>query len=186
VIKCPSCLQGIHRGAAHCPHCGFELAQADARYGAALRWPCFHDAAGLVRSAQRYRLGRLWSRFERRFPQLSLAVATLPAGPEDLREHAFWLLNRVEFDDWPEDRPRTGLVLLVMDAQAKAATLAWGYLLDGHLSESDTFQILRRAHAYWLEERYGDGILRVIEQLELTLMRRSRQAQRQGRRVEAA
>jgi hypothetical protein len=46
------------------------------------------------------------------------------------------------------------------------------------LEESDTFECLCRAHAYWLEERYADGIVRALAHLEVILCKRSRQAKK--------
>lgn len=183
MVKCPSCVQAIHRGAAACPHCGFDLARADGRFGSpAPSGRLLNDSAGLVRSAERRRVGRLMAGFAARFPQLSFALHTGSRTGADLREFAFWLLNRGEFIDLPEDRDPSGIVLLALDAEAHMATLCWGYRIDEHLSEADSFHILSRAHAYWVEERYGEGIERVIEQLAFVLIRRSRKARRRERK----
>jgi hypothetical protein len=50
--------------------------------------------------------------------------------------------------------------------------------LDPFLEEADTFECLSRAHAYWLEGRYADGILKVLTHLDGILCKRSRQARR--------
>ena len=182
-MKCPSCLQAIHRGASACPHCGFDLAGADRRFGTeGPACELLNDRAGLIRSMDRKRLTRMLTGFLARFPQLAFAVHTGSGAGKDLREFAFWLINRGRFVDLPDDRSPSGIVLLAIDADAHAATLCWGYLIDEHLSEADTFQILSRAHAYWVEERYGEGIERVIEQLVLVLIRRARRARRLERR----
>lgn len=181
MMKCPSCVQAIHRGAGSCPHCGFDLARAELRFGTeSPEGRLLNDRAGLVRSAGRRRIGRLMAGFSARFPQLSFALHTGSGAGPQLREFAFWLLNRARFVDLPEGRDASGIVLLAIDADAHLATLCWGYRVDEHLTESDTFHVLSRAHAYWVEERYGEGIERVIEQLALVLIRRSRQARRRG------
>ncbi|MCH7225265.1 hypothetical protein [Haloferula sp. A504] len=176
-------MQAIHAGASSCPHCGFDLARSDERFSDFPR-SCrlLEDRAGLIRSAERKRVMRLMSGFSARFPQLSFALHTGSGAGKDLREFGFWLINRASFEDLPEDRDASGLVLLAIDADAHMATLCWGYRIDGHLSESDTFQILSRAHAYWVEERYGEGVERVIEQLAFVLVRRSRKARRLERK----
>ncbi|MEY5020371.1 MAG: hypothetical protein RLZ22_1459, partial [Verrucomicrobiota bacterium] len=33
MMKCPRCVQSIHRAAELCPHCGFSMADADYIYG---------------------------------------------------------------------------------------------------------------------------------------------------------
>lgn len=183
MMKCPSCLQAIHRGASACPHCGFDLERADQRFGET-PGPAriLDDRAGLIRSAERQRLARKMAGFSARFPQLSFAIHTGSGAGDDLREFAFWVLNREHFTDLPEDRDPAGIVLLAIDADAHKATLCWGYRLDEHLTEDDSFHVLSRAHAYWVEERYGEGIERVIEQLAFVLIRRSRQARRRQRK----
>ena len=182
-MKCPSCVQAIHRGAVACPHCDFDLARADRRFGTeAPRGRLLDDRAGLVRSGERRRLSVLMECFQVRFPQLAFALHTGGGVGEDLREFAFWLLNRGDFVDLPQDRDPSGLVLLAIDADMRVATLAWGYRLDGCLSETDSFQVLSRAHAYWVEERYGEGIERLVEQLSQVLVRRARQARRRERK----
>lgn len=174
-------MQAIHRGAVACPHCDFDLARADARFGGEPpRGPLLDDGAGLIRSTERLRLADRMAGFQARFPQLAFAVHTGSGAGRDLREFAFWLLNRADFVNLPEDREPSGILLLAIDADAHLATLAWGYRIDGCLSESDSFQVLSRAHAYWVEERYGEGIERVVEQLSLVLIRRSRQARRRA------
>ena len=53
-MKCPRCVQVIHRGAGLCPHCGFGIAEMDARHGkdnVSLRR--LADVAGLMRSRER-------------------------------------------------------------------------------------------------------------------------------------
>lgn len=183
MMKCPSCLQAIHRGASACPHCGFDLTQADDFFGSEVpSCKLLNDGAGLIRSTDRKRLTRLMNGFAARFPQLCFAVHTGGGSGRDLREFAFWLINRAHFVDLPEDRNGSGMVLLAIDADAHTATLCWGYLIDEHLTENDTFQILSRAHAYWVEERYGEGIERVIEQLAFVLIRRARRARRLARK----
>lgn len=183
MIRCPSCVQAIHEGASACPHCGFELGRSDGRFGDFPR-TCrlLEDRAGLIRSAGRKRVLQLMAGFSNRFPQLAFALHTGSGAGKDLREFGCWLINRARFSDLPEDRENSGVVLLAIDANAHMATLCWGYRIDDHLSESETFQILSRAHAYWVEERYGEGVERVIEQLTLVLIRRSRKARRLSRK----
>jgi uncharacterized membrane protein YgcG len=186
-MKCPRCVQRIHRGASQCPHCGYSLAEADARFGGGdVRLRKLTDSAGVLRRADRQRVEAAMERFERRFPQLFFAMHTGGKFHETahLRQFGFWLLNRGAFEDVSVERPNEAGILLVLDAEAKAAGISFGYLLDGFLDDGDTFECLSRAHAYWLEGRYADGVLRLMAQLERTLMRRSRQARRDPERFE--
>lgn len=179
-MKCPRCVQRIHRAAESCPHCGFSIVDMDDRHGAdfvALR--CLADTAGVLRRGDRERVEAAMERFGMRFPQLFVAVYTGSLGEvANLRQFGFWLLNRAAFEDLPAEKPNEAGILLTLDPETKAAGFVFGYLLDPFLDEADTFECLSRAHAYWLEGRYADGIAKAIEHLEGILRRRSRQARR--------
>ncbi|QUE51855.1 hypothetical protein KBB96_02945 [Luteolibacter ambystomatis] len=179
-------MQRIHRAAAGCPHCGFTLADADAIFGAdevGLR--ALTDAAGLLRRDEQRRVEQAMWDFNRRFPQLFIAVHTGSfSGVANLRQFGFWLLNRGAFEDVPVDRPNEAGVLIAIDAEAKAAGITFGYLLDPFLEEEDTFLCLSRAHSYWLEGRFADGLVKAIEQLESLLKKRCRQARRNPAKFE--
>ncbi|MGB6219723.1 TPM domain-containing protein [Haloferula sp.] len=185
-MKCPRCVQIIHRGAESCPHCGFGIGAADERYGAddvVIRR--LEDQAGLMRSSEREKLELAMDRFQRRFPQLFFAVYTSRAeGRSDVRQFGFWLLNRAAFQDIGIDRPNACGILLTIDPDAKSAGITWGYGLDAFLTEEDSFLFLSRAHAYWVEGRYSEGIVRGLEQLTKLLIKRCRQAKADPERFE--
>jgi uncharacterized membrane protein YgcG len=172
-----------------CPHCGFTLADADARFGVdEVRLRKLTDAAGLFRRHERKRIELLLERFGRRFPQIFAAVYTgSGGGGAYLREFGFWLLNHGTFEDLPPEKSNSSGILIVLDPAGKAASISFGYLLDPYLNQDDTFDCLSRAHAWWLEGRHTEGVVRVIAQLEAVLRRRSRQARRDparfGRKV---
>lgn len=185
-MKCPRCVQLIHRGAESCPHCGFSLEQADGRYGAEqVRIRRLEDAAGLMRRGDLARVERAMDRFERKFPQLLFAVYTgASEGRGDPRQFGFWLLNRAVFEDVGIERLNEWTILLTIDPEGKNAVFHWGYRLDPYLEEEDGFVALSRAHAYWMEASYADGIIRAIEQLSARLKWRSRQARWDPERFE--
>lgn len=115
----------------------------------------------------------------RHFPQIFVAIYTGSLGEvANLRQFGFWLLNRSAFEDVPVEKPNEAGILITIDPESKAAGIVFGYLLDPFLEESDTFECLSRAHAYWLEGRYADGMVRVLGQLGVILRKRSRQARR--------
>jgi hypothetical protein len=185
-MKCPRCVQRIHRAAGGCPHCGFTLADADTIFGAVdVRLRTLTDAAGLMRRGEQRRVESAMQRFNRRFPQLFVAVHTGSyLGVANLRQFGFWFLNRAVFEDLPAARFNEACILIVIDADAKAAGVSFGYALDAFLEEDDTFQCLSRAHSYWLEGRHAEGLVKAIEQLTIILKKRSRQAQRDPQRFE--
>ena len=180
MMKCPRCVQRIHRAAASCPHCGFTLADADARFGAEdVRIRCLTDSAGIFRRGDRQRVEAEMEKITRRFPQIFVAIYTGSLGEvANIRQFGFWLLNRSAFEDVPLQKPNEAGILITIDPESKAAGMVFGYLLDPFLEESDTFECLSRAHAYWLEGRYADGIVRVLAHLDGILRKRSRQARR--------
>ena len=170
-MKCPRCVQRIHRAASSCPHCGFSLGDADGRYGAEeVRLRCLTDSAGILRRGERERVESAMERISQRFPQIFVAIYTGSLGEvSNLRQFGFWLLNRSAFEDLPPDKPNEAGILISIDPESKAAGMVFGYLLDPFLDESDTFDCLSRAHAYWLEGRYADGIVRALAHLENVL-----------------
>ncbi len=179
-MKCPRCIQPIHRAADACPHCGFSIADADLRFGdEEVRLRCLSDTAGVLKSSDRELVGSAMDRFDRKFPQLFIAVYTGSLGEvSSIRQFGFWLLNRAVFEHPTADKANEAGVLLTIDPASKTAGFVYGYLLDPFLDESDTFECLLRAHSYWLEGRYADGITRALRHLERILCSRSRHARR--------
>ena len=179
-MKCPRCVQRIHRAATSCPHCGFTLADADARFGGEeLRLRRLTDSAGILRRGDREQVQAALDHITRRFPQIFVAVYTGALGEvANIRQFGFWLLNRSAFEDVPVELPNEAGILITIDPESKAAGMVFGYLLDPFLEESDTFDCLSRAHACWLEGRYADGIVKTLAHLDGVLRKRSRQARR--------
>jgi hypothetical protein len=179
-MKCPRCVQRIHRAATSCPHCGFTLADADARFGGEeVRLRRLTDSAGILRRGDREQVQAALDHITRRFPQIFVAVYTGALGEvANIRQFGFWLLNRSAFEDVAVELPNEAGILITIDPESKAAGMVFGYLLDPFLEESDTFDCLSRAHACWLEGRYADGIVKTLAHLDGVLRKRSRQARR--------
>lgn len=187
IMKCPRCVQRIHRGAEACPHCGYSLAQADERFGNEdVHLKRLTDTAGLLRKTDRAKVEIALRRFDEKFPQLFIAIYTGVLGEvANLRQFGFWLLNRAAFEDVAVEKPNEAGILLTIDPESKGAGFVFGYRLDPFLDEGDTFDALTRAHSYWLEGRYAEGIVRAIEHLEAVLKKRSRQARRDPEKFES-
>ena len=121
----------------------------------------------------------------RRFPQVFVAVYTGPLGEvANIRQFGFWLLNRAAFEDVAVGKPNEAGILITIDPESKAAGMTFGYLLDPYLEESDTFECLSRAHSYWLDGRYADGLVKAIRHLGAVLGKRCRQARRDPEKFE--
>ena len=143
------------------------------------------DAAGVFRRNERDRLEDTLERIGVEFPQVFVAVYTGSLGEvSNLRQFGFWLLNRGLFEDVPAEKQNEAGILIVIDPDSKAAGMTFGYLLDPFLEEQDSFDCLSRAHAYWLEGRYAEGLLKCLGQLGKLLRKRSKQARRDPERYE--
>jgi uncharacterized membrane protein YgcG len=169
-----------------CPHCGFEIADADAQFGAGeVRLHCLSDHAGVLKRGERERAAALLDRFLVRFPQLFFAVHTSVLSElASLRQFGFWLLNRAAFDDLGADRPNEGGILLVIDPEAKVAGLSFGYLLEPYLDEAETFEALTAAHPFLQQGQYLQAIVEVEKRLSRLLVRRAGQARRDPEKFE--
>jgi hypothetical protein len=185
-MKCPRCVQRIHRAAAACPHCGFCITDADGMFGEGeVKLRSLTDAAGIFRRNERDRIEDALDRIGELFPQLFVAVYTGGLGEMgNLRQFGFWLLNRGVFEDVPVEKPNEAGILYVIDPDSKAAGMSFGYLLDPFFEEQDSFECLSRAHAYWLEGRYAEGLVKSLDQLEKLLRKRCRQVRRDPEKYE--
>ncbi len=185
-MKCPRCVQRIHRAATSCPHCGFSIADADHLFGdGEVKLRSLTDAAGLFRRKEREKIEDALERISTSFPQIFVAVYTGSLGENgNLRQFGFWLLNRGLFEDVPLEKQNEAGILIVIDPDTKSAGMTFGYMLDPFLEERDTFECLSRAHAYWLEGRYADGLLRSVAHLGKLLKKRCRQARRDPEKYE--
>jgi hypothetical protein len=180
VMKCPRCVQRVHRGAEQCPHCGFGIRDADQVFGSQeVRLKCLTDAAGVLRKRERETARRLLVEFQRKFPQLFFAVyfGTFRELPS-LRQFGFWLLNRGAFEDVEVSRPNEAGILLSVDVGGKSAGISFGYQLQPFLSDDTTFRALSAAHPYFLQEQYLRALEVVVERLGNALRRQARRAKR--------
>lgn len=179
-MKCPRCVQQIHRSAAQCPHCGFAMCDLDGQYGGGeVRMRRLSDAAGVLRLKERKTVQGWFERFETNFPQLFFSVY-LGALDErsNIRQFGMWVLNRGAFEDVDLTRPNEGGVLLVIDVNSKTAFLANGYLLDIYLKEEDTFRVLSKAHPHLLQGNYCKALKVILAKLTSTVKRCSRHAKK--------
>ena len=179
-MKCPRCVQRVHRMARQCPHCGFGIGDVDKVFGEQdVRVGSLTDAAGVLRKSERAAVRRMLRRFQVRFPQLFFAIyfgtfKELP-GP---RQFGFWLLNRGAFDDVDVSRPNEGGVILCVDVGGKSAGITYGYALQPFLDEESTFKALSAAHPYLLQGQWPKASEVVVGKISRTLMKQSRRARR--------
>ena len=180
IMKCPRCVQRVHRAASQCPHCGFDVTEVDEVFGTGdVRVKCLTDAAGVLRKREREPARRLLQDFQRKFPQLFFAAyfGTFRELPS-LRQFGFWLLNRGAFVDVDVQRPNEAGILLSVDVGGKSAGISFGYALQPFLDDDTTFRALSAAHPYFLQEQYLKAMEVVIERLSKTLVRQAKRARR--------
>jgi hypothetical protein len=120
-MKCPRCVQMIHRAAVVCPHCGFEMADANRMFGDGdVKLRSLTDTAGIFRRNECNRLEDEIERIGIVFPQVFVAVYTGSVGEiANLRQFGFWLLNRGLFEDIPMEKLNAAGVLIVIDPDSK-------------------------------------------------------------------
>ena len=179
-MKCPRCVQRIHRAASSCPHCGFIIEHADELFGTDdVVLQKFTDAAGVLRMKEREPMRNLLEKFEAKFPQLFVAVY-IGAFEElqSLRQFGFWLLNRAAFSDVDLERPNENGILVVIDVKAKSVGITFGYSLMPYLTENSTFEALSAAHPSLLQSEYLGALRLVVGRLEKTLKKGWRRVKR--------
>lgn len=185
-MKCPRCVQLIHRSATQCPHCGFALQDLDVQYGGSeVRMRRLSDAAGVLRMPERRKAEKWFDRFESSFPQLFFSVYYGALDEmANIRQFGMWLLNRGAYEDVDLSRPNEGGILLVVDVNTKTAFITYGYLLDFYLTEKDTFRILSKAHPHLLKGEHRKALKVIVAQLTVVLRKRSRKANRNPRKYQ--
>jgi len=176
-MKCPRCVQKIHRGAVECPHCGFFMSMADDLFGRYdVRLSKLSDVAGVLRYRERKEVRAILDEFEQRFPGCFFAVYF--GAQEDLpcvRQFGLWLLNRGVFEDTKEKRGNGGCVLLTVDVAAKVAGFSYGYFLEAYLDEEATFSALSVAHPYLLQGDYPMAVDEMVKSITKTLKKHAKQ-----------
>lgn len=162
------------------------MADADHMFGdGEVKLRSLTDAAGIFRRNERDKLEDAMNAFGECFPQMFIAVYSGTLGEKgNLRQFGFWLMNRGVFEDVDVEKPNEAGVLFVIDPDLKSAGITFGYLLDPFFEEQDSFDCLSRAHSYWLEGNYAEGLLKSIKHLKTILRKRSRQAKKDPERFE--
>ena len=180
LMKCPRCVQRIHRSASQCPHCGFSMRDLNAQFGDGdVRMRKLSDAAGVLKLTERKKANVWLKDFEERFPQLFFSVYYGALDEiSNIRQFGMWLLNHGAFEDVDLSRPNDGGVLLIIDVNSRTATISFGYLLDEFLTENDTFKILSAAHPYLLQGNHVRALKVIINKISAVLGRRAARAKR--------
>jgi len=185
-MKCPRCVQSIHRSASQCPHCGFAITDLDAQYGSGeVQMQRLNDVAGVLRLKERLKVRQWMDQFEKNFPQLFFSVHYAALDEmSNIRQYGMWLLNHAVYEDVDISRPNNGGVLLVVDVNSKVASISYGYLLDAFLTEEETFNVLAKVHPHLLQGNHMKALGVIISKLSRVLRKKARKARRNPKRFE--
>ena len=179
-MKCPRCVQRVHKMARECPHCAFSIVDVDRVFGEDdVRLRTLTDAAGVLRRKERVALRRRLHQFPKNFPQLFFGVyfGSFEETPS-LRQFGFWLLNRGAFEDVDVSRPNEGGILLSVDVGGKCAGITTGYALAPFLTEDAIFSSLAVAHPQFLEGQWLRAVEIIIGRMTRLLAKQARRAGR--------
>ena len=154
-----------------CFDCGFDSLVSSTRHGGHwVRLDRLTDAAHCLGLREIRKLEALLNDFERRFPQVFLAVyiGVLPQGLR-VTEVGFWLLNHAAFgtDDLAK-RNEFGIVL-VIDPAAGMACFTLGYAIEALTAKLEINDILSRLRPFLLRSHYCDAVLKAIGDLDRQL-----------------
>lgn len=136
------CSQGFHHAAeTACPHCGYSLAKADAKYGKAdIHYRRVYDRTGALRQRERVKLNLLLEKLEKRLkPSLLSVYFPDETDSHSLTNQCFWTMNHVKVDaaGFPNHDENTldpkWLLILVIDIRSGSAFFMWGYELDPYV-----------------------------------------------------
>ena len=179
-MKCPRCVQSIHRSAVQCPHCSFSLPDLDEVYGSReVGLERLSDVAGVLRLRERQKLVRSLDEFQLDFPQLFFSVYC--GAMEDMtniRQYGMWLLNHANFKDAHPSNTNDRGILLLVDMNTKVASLTFGYMLDPYLTEDETFHMLAKAHPHWLQGNHMKAVSMIAKQLSRVLRKKSKRCKK--------
>lgn len=164
-MKCPRCTRALPYAALRCGECGFTLHDVDSRLGNdSVYLARVNNANGIFTAAELAEVEAVLDQFEKEFPQLFVAVysAALPS-TINIREFAFWLLNRAAIASVEITRPNENGCLLVLDSMSGQAILVVGYLLECYATEEELADCLSKGLASWSSGKMVQGTKLVVE-----------------------
>jgi uncharacterized membrane protein YgcG len=170
-MHCPYCQSSVTEVSASCPRCGLTMDKATAFFGTVPRMdPGVSDNAGVLSAGQVRRIKRAVAQFERRFPQAGFTAA-LMALPKDTPgpTYTMWVFNRCH----PAGLQRQGTanrhVLLLVDTAGGGAWMTLGYGLEPFVGMRHLQQCLAAAQPHFAAERWTEGVLAALAELEALL-----------------
>jgi uncharacterized membrane protein YgcG len=167
-MRCPFCQLALHPSAAECPSCRLTFPRTSALLGAVPRLtPMLADTTRSLTSADHAKVKRRIETMRRRFPELTMQVVMHEFSSEHpFSMHVFWLFNAAAFDAGGSRGKDNHALLLVIDPARGESAIMPGYGLEPFLNHEALDHLLELATPSWAEERWADGILRVLDGLD--------------------
>lgn len=163
-MKCPRCTRALPYAAIRCGECGFTLHDVDSRLGNdSVYLARVTNANAIFAETEMAEVEALLDQFEKDFPQSFFAVysAALPS-TINVREFAFWLLNRAAIASVEITRPNENGCLLVLDSMSGQAILVVGYLLECYVTEEELAECLASGQVAWSCGNMVQGTKQVV------------------------
>lgn len=137
------------------------------------------DHAKVLNPAQLGRIQAALSDLNLQYPQVYGAVLfTSNREADNLREYAFWLLNRCRFAPPEAVLEKNYNILLLIDPERMGACLMVGYGLEGFLSESRIQQVLEKGRSALGQKQWTKGCIRILHEMQEQLTHVWRQERR--------
>lgn len=173
-MKCPRCLSPLEDHAAlNCPACGFNASVSSERHGSHwVRLERLTDAAHCLRLSDKRSIENCLDDFERRFPQVFLAIymGVLPDGVT-VGEVGFWLLNHAAFETNDLRKRNEFGIILAIDPAAGNASMSLGYCIEGLGNRFDAAAVLSKMHARLKASDYSGAIKLAIKETQRRLQK---------------
>jgi uncharacterized membrane protein YgcG len=170
-MRCPYCQGPLQASAPDCPACRLSFPRTCTLLGAVPRvTPLVADTTGALRSSDHKRITRRLERLRKRFPQLVPQVV-MHRFPQEhpFSMHAFWLFNAADFAGASRRGRENHSIRLAIDPYREESAIVTGYGLEPFLTRDSLDRLLDLAEPAWLDYRWADGILRVLDGLDLLL-----------------
>lgn len=167
-MNCPYCQTPLRADAAECPACRLTYPRACALLGTLPKLhPVVSDTLHVMSPADHRRIRKRIERLIGRFPQVvfQVVIQTMPeAHPFSL--YAFWIFNGSVIGGHNLRGGENHAILLLVDPERREAALMPGYGLEPFLKPGALDHLLEMATPAWEAERWGEGILGVLDGLD--------------------
>lgn len=171
-MECPRCQSVLPCNASpSCDRCGFSLSVLCRKLGDQwVRLERLTDAAHCLRMRDSRKIDALLDEFERRFPQVFLAVyfGVLPHGVS-VAEAGFWLLNHAAFATHDTSKRNEYGLVLVTDPAVGQSAISMGYTLERFIRRRDLDRMLLRMSTALAHSEYGEAVQIAIRRIDRML-----------------